>query len=70
MYVIKCIKNNKEFYLKRTGFKDDFTDNKNDAKMYKKEMSASVDMRLVKENDRNILCEIININPRYVKVFV
>ena len=56
--------------MKRTGFKDDFTDNKNDAKMYKKEISASVDMRLVKENDRNILCEIININPKYVKVFV
>lgn len=70
MYVIKCIKNNKEFYLKRTGFKDDFTDNKNDAKMYKKEISASVDMRLVKENDRSISCEIVNINPKYVKVFV
>lgn len=70
MYVIKCIKNNDEFYLKRTGFKDEFVKNKNDAKMYKKEIAASVDVRLVRENDRNISCEIINVNPKYVKVFI
>jgi hypothetical protein len=70
MYVIKCIKNKQEFYLKRTGFNDEFTDNKNDAKMYKKEIAASVDVRLVKENDKNISCEIINVNPKYVRVFV
>jgi hypothetical protein len=70
MYVIKCIKNKQEFYLKRTGFKDEFTSNKDNAKTYKKEISASVDVRLVNENDKNISCEIINVNPKYVRVFV
>ena len=70
MYIIKCVKENQEFYLKRTGFKDEFTDNKHDAKKYKKEIAASVDVRLVKENDKKISCEIININPKYVSVFI
>ena len=70
MYVIKCIKNKQEFYLKRTGFNDEFTNSIDNAKKYKKEIAATVDVRLIKENNKNISCDIININPRYVKVFI
>ena len=70
MYVVKCKKENEEFYLKITGFNDEFVKNASEAKKYKKEIAASVDVKLIKENNKNISCEIINTDVKYVKVFV
>ena len=70
MYIIKCYVNGTETYLRRTGNVDEFTQITSQAKQFKKELAAEVAIRHLKENNRGIKCETVNINPQYVRVFI